>query len=92
MKTTIENLLKQKLAATKVEVIDDSALHQGHAEAAQSGGGHFTVIVVSDQFEGKTLIQRHRLIHDILKSHLKRDIHALAIRTYTNKEHSSQIN
>ena len=85
MKTKIEQLLKQKLSASYVEVADDSAQHKRHAEAKKSGGGHFSVLIVSEQFEGKGLVARHRLIYDALKD-VKQDIHALAIKAYTKKE------
>jgi len=91
MKIKIEQLLKNKLAASIVEVIDDSERHRGHKEAMQSGGGHFSILVVSDQFDGKRLVERHRLVYEVLKD-LKRDIHALAIKAYTIKEYALKIN
>jgi len=86
MKIELEELLKQKLSAAHVEVVDDSDKHAGHAGAAPGGNTHFSVVVVSGQFEGKTLVQRHRLVYDILKEHIRQGIHALAIKAYTPKE------
>ena len=88
MKTKIEQLLKQKLSASYVEVVDDSDQHKGHVGAAEGGNTHFSILVVSDQFEGKGLVQRHRLVYDILKNHISQGIHALAIKAYTTKEYN----
>ena len=74
----IEQILRQTLAATVVEVEDESALHVGHAGAA-SGGGHYRVMVVSPLFEGKSLVARHRMVYDALATEMQRTIHALAL-------------
>ena len=87
MKRIIEKLLTQKLSALHLEVVDDSAAHQGHREAIKSGGGHFSVLIVSEQFAGKNLLARHRLVYSALKEHLKEKIHALAIKAYTPEEY-----
>ncbi|CAO3617830.1 unnamed protein product [Cunninghamella echinulata] len=47
---------------------------------------HFKVTVVSDKFEGKTLMQRHRLIYSLLDDELKQGLHALTLKTKTQKE------
>lgn len=86
MKTPIKELLQQKLSASHVEVIDDSDKHVGHAGAAPGGNTHFSVVVVSNQFEGKTLVKRHQLVYEILKEHIRQGIHALAIKAYTPEE------
>jgi BolA protein len=81
-KERIEAILRQALTATVVEVEDESASHIGHAGAA-SGGGHFRVTVVSPLFEGKTQVQRHRMVYDALASEMQHAIHALALTTLT---------
>lgn len=78
----IEALLRDALAATHVEVVDDSAAHAGHAGAA-SGAGHFRVSVVSARFEGQNRVAAQRLVYEALADLMEREIHALAIRTYT---------
>jgi BolA family transcriptional regulator, general stress-responsive regulator len=80
--------LRQALGATEVMVEDESALHAGHAGAA-SGGGHFQVTVVSPQFEGKSLVARHRLVYEALANEMQHAIHALALTTLTPSQHSS---
>jgi BolA family transcriptional regulator, general stress-responsive regulator len=87
MKDTLERI-EQKLAVLtpdSVELIDDSEKHAGH-EGAKGGGGHFELIIVSPQFEGKTRQARHRLIHAALGDMLEREIHALSIKAYTPDE------
>ncbi|MER2529709.1 MAG: BolA family protein [Candidatus Competibacter denitrificans] len=73
----LETRLRAALAPERLEIIDDSAAHAGHAGARE--GGHFTVRLVSAAFVGKTLIQRHRLIHTAVADLMRREIHALSI-------------
>lgn len=72
--------LAERLAATRLEVIDESAAHIGHAGQDGSGAGtHFRVRVASPLFEGRTTVARHRLVYDALRDFLDRGLHALAI-------------
>jgi BolA protein len=84
---TIETRLRERLAPIHLEVIDDGAQHVGHAGAA-SGGGHFSVLVVSESFEGKNRVARHRLVYDLLQDMMQGAIHALALRTVAPSEWS----
>jgi len=69
----------------KIEIIDDSHKHAGH-EGARSGGGHFTLQIVSAEFAGKPTLARHRMIYSALGDMMKQDIHALNILAYTPQE------
>ena len=74
--------IKTKLAAlnpTQLEVIDDSHLHVGHP-GAQSGAGHFTVIIKSPTLAGLSRIEQHRRIYQLLDDMMGDDIHALKIK------------
>ena len=73
------------LAPVKVELIDDSALHAGHA-GARSGGGHYRLSVVSAAFAGKNTVSRHRMIYDALGDMMRKEIHALAIQAETPED------
>ncbi len=87
MTATIEHM-REKLAAlspTQLDITDDSASHAGHA-GAQSGGGHFYLTIVSDNFAGLPTLKRHRLVYDALGSMMQREIHALSIKAYTADE------
>jgi BolA protein len=75
--------LAELLAPTRLEVIDESAAHAGHAGADGSGSGtHFRVRIASPLFAGKTPVARHRLVYDALHEFLARGLHALAIETF----------
>ncbi|MCH8157071.1 MAG: BolA family transcriptional regulator [Nitrospinae bacterium] len=81
---TIDQILKEKLGAEHVEIIDESHLHRGHKAAG--GGGHYAVKVVSDQFENVNLIDRNRMVYAALDEQINgkpKLIHALQIKTFT---------
>ena len=73
------------LEPSVLELNDDSHLHVGHAGAA-SGGGHYSLKIVSRRFEGQRLVMRHRLVYDALHEMMKTDIHALAITALAPSE------
>jgi BolA protein len=77
---TITKKLTAALSPISLEVIDESHLHAGHAGARPEGETHFRVKVVSPVFQGKSLIERHRMINDILADELATRVHALAIK------------
>ncbi|MEE9493936.1 MAG: BolA family protein [Gammaproteobacteria bacterium] len=81
----INNRLTEMFSPVTLEIIDESAKHAGHA-GARSGGGHFLVNIVSDAFQDKSLIQRHRLIYDALGDAMQSEIHALSIKANTPTE------
>ena len=61
-----------------LEVIDEGHLHIGH-EGAKDGRGHFRVRIVSADFTGRNMVQRHRMIYREMGGLMQSDIHALAI-------------
>ena len=74
--------LQDVLAATSLEVIDESASHAGHAGAGQEGyGTHFRVRIASPRFAGLSRVARHRLVYDATQDFMARGLHALAIET-----------
>jgi BolA protein len=83
-----ETILRERLAGlnpVRLELIDDSAKHAGHA-GARSGGGHYRLLIVSAQFAGKTPLARHRLVYDALGELMRSKIHALSIQSVTPEE------
>ena len=84
--TTIRQRLEEALKPDLIEIIDHSAAHAGHA--GNKGGGHYNVTIVSEQFEGKSLVQRHQLIYAIMGDMMKEEIHALGINALTPTENS----
>lgn len=77
--------LERELDAVHVDVVDESHLHAGHAGAA-SGGGHFRVVIVSPKFERISTLARQRLVYAALAEEMKREIHALSMRTLAPSE------
>jgi BolA family transcriptional regulator, general stress-responsive regulator len=84
----IKEKLNKALAPTHLDIIDESHKHAGHA-GARKGGGHFTVTIVSPQFTGKTLVQRHRMVYAAVEELMNTAIHALSINAQTPEEFSS---
>ncbi|MBP4048617.1 BolA family transcriptional regulator [Chromobacterium violaceum] len=87
MSDTVQ-LLETALRALEPEhldIQDDSALHAGHA-GAKSGGGHYTLTIVSARFSGLNRVARHRLIYQTLGEMMSGRVHALAIRALTPEE------
>jgi BolA protein len=81
---TTRDIIAEKLTKTfapeRLEVIDDSHQHAGHAGARPGGETHFSVHIVSLAFHGKSRIERHRMVNAALASELQGGVHALAIR------------
>jgi len=76
--------LQERLAATALEVIDESYQHAGHAGVDASGvGTHFRVRIASPFFTGKSRVARHRLVYDAVQDFIDQGLHALAIETET---------
>ncbi|HEY0901010.1 MAG TPA: BolA family protein [Micavibrio sp.] len=75
----IENILRQALKPVEIQVLDQSHLHEGHAGARPGGQTHFQVTVISPLFAGKTRLECHRMINELLADLLQNQVHALAI-------------
>lgn len=76
--------LQERLAPTRLEVIDESAQHLGHAGQDGTGSGtHFRIRIASPFFAGQSRVASHRLVYDALRDYIDRDrgIHALAIES-----------
>ena len=89
--SSIEATLHARLAPLEpaiVELADDSAEHAGHAGAAQ-GGGHFSLLIVSEHFSGLNRLARHRAVLERVSDLIPYPVHALAIRAYAPDEFPS---
>lgn len=75
----ITQKLTEAFAPQSLRVEDESHRHEGHAGHRPGGQTHFRVYIVSDAFKGKTRIDRHRMINQILSGELSGGVHALAI-------------
>jgi BolA protein len=75
----IKSKLERAFAPISLELIDESHLHAGHAGAHPEGESHFRVRIVSREFSGKSRVDRHRMINQVLEDELRAHVHALAI-------------
>jgi BolA protein len=87
----ITRKLKQAFAPVALEVVNDSHRHAGHAGSPGTGESHFTVKVVSGAFEGKSRVERHRMVNHVLAEELKGPVHALAVTALTPDERSRPL-
>ncbi|MEC7551221.1 MAG: BolA family protein [Pseudomonadota bacterium] len=83
---TIIKKLEERFAPERLDVLDESHRHRGHAGAKPGGETHFRVKITSAEFDGLTRIERHRLINDCLAEELAGPIHALNLRARTPYE------
>jgi BolA protein len=79
VKTTIAEKLAAAFAPQKLDVVDESHQHVGHAGHRPGGETHFRVHIVSEAFRGKSRVERHRMINRTLSGELAGGVHALAI-------------
>ena len=76
----IEQQLRTRLEPSRLEVLDESAAHAGHAGANEQGfGSHFRVRIASPAFAGKSRVACHRLVYDAVQNFIDQGLHALAI-------------
>ncbi len=75
----LETKLHAAFAPAKLEVVDESNQHHGHAGANPSGESHFRVRISAADFHGKSRVAQHRMVNDVLADELKTRVHALAI-------------
>lgn len=76
---TLEQKIAAAFPAARIEVADTTG-----------GGDHFTMVVVSERFEGLPLVRRHRLVYDALGDLMRAEVHALSLRTLTPAEHEEE--
>ena len=79
-KDAIINKLHEAFMPESLDVTDESHLHEGHAGHRPGGETHFRLYIVSQAFEGKSRIERHRMINTVLAAELADTVHALAIK------------
>jgi len=77
---TIEKKLTDALHPESISVIDESHLHEGHAGHRPGGETHFRIHIVARAFEGKSRIERHRMVNALLAESFASGLHALALK------------
>jgi BolA family transcriptional regulator, general stress-responsive regulator len=83
---TIRAKLGEGLKPARLEIVDESHRHAGHAGARPEGESHFQVTIVSAAFTGRSRVARQRLVYGLLAEELRSDIHALSLTTLTPAE------
>ncbi len=88
---TIREKLSKAFSPTNLVIENESAKHAGHAggrdaQGRVTGETHFRVFLVSEAFQGRSRVERHRLVNEALKEELSGPVHALAIRALTPAE------
>lgn len=83
---SIRQKLTTAIAPERMEIIDESHLHAGHAGAREGGESHFRLEIVAAAFEGHSRVARQRMIYDILAEELGAGLHALTLSTRTPDE------
>lgn len=86
----IREQLEARLAPSRLELIDESAHHAGHAGARPEGESHFRVTIVAEAFAGKSRLERHRMVFGALDDLLRTDIHALSVFALTPAEDAAR--
>ena len=82
----IRQRLTAALAPARLDLVDESARHAGHAGARPQGESHFRLTIVAAAFAGRSRIERQRLVFAALGDLMQTDIHALAITALTPAE------
>ena len=85
LKAHLEQKIKTAFSPLYLSIVDETGKHAGHSGAI-AGKGHFIVHVVSQTFEGVLLLDRNRMIFDLLKEEMATSIHALSLRAETPME------
>jgi BolA protein len=75
--------LTRGFAPVRLEVVDESERHAGHAGHRPGGETHYRIYIVSKAFEGKSRIERHRMVNEALAGEFREGVHALAIDVRT---------
>ncbi|WP_019906081.1 BolA family protein [Methylobacterium sp. 77] len=86
LKDWITGVLGTQLSPQALTVVDESHLHAGHSGARPEGETHFRVEIVSAAFEGKSRVDRHRMVNGVLDEAFKRGLHALAVKAKAPSE------
>jgi BolA protein len=82
----IRQRLTKALEPSRLELVDQSALHVGHAGSRPEGETHFQLTIVAPAFEGRSRIERQRMVFGALGDLMQTDIHALSITALTPVE------
>ena len=81
---SLETRMREKLVAalhpSRLDLVNESHRHEGHRSSPGTGESHFRLLIVADAFAGKSRLERHRLINELLRDEITGGVHALAIK------------
>ncbi len=81
---SLQSRMREKLTLslhpTHLDVVNESHLHAGHGGSPGTGESHFRLLIVSGDFQGKSRVERHRIVNELLREELRDGVHALAIK------------
>jgi BolA protein len=80
----VKENLKSAMSLDHFGYQDDTAGHEHHP--GRNGGAHITALIVSQNFEGLKLLERHKMVYSALGNLMQNDIHAFSMKTYTPDE------
>jgi BolA family transcriptional regulator, general stress-responsive regulator len=86
MQDRIAAKLTQGLHPERLDIVDESDRHKGHAGARAGGQTHYRVYIVAESFAGKSRLARHRMVYDLLGEELAGGVHALAVQAFAPGE------
>ena len=78
-KDRIAAILREALRPIRLDIVDESDRHAGHAGARPGGETHYRLNIVSPAFVGKSRVERHRMVNALLAAEFASGLHALAI-------------
>jgi BolA family transcriptional regulator, general stress-responsive regulator len=87
---SVEQSIREKLTEAfepeVLQIVNESHRHAGHAGSPGTGESHFAVKVVSAAFAGKSRLERHRMVNDVLAEEMSGNVHALALSALSPEE------
>ena len=85
-KLKIDQLIIDYFKPHFFSVSDVSEQHRGHQNFKENVESHFEIIIVSEKFDNRNKIERHRMVNKSLKEEFLSDLHSVTIKTYTIDE------
>jgi len=83
----LKSIFVDQFKPVHLDVVDESTKHANHHFAGHDGGSHFIATIVSDSFQGMSLVDRHKAVYAVVDEYISSgDIHALALKTVTPEE------
>ena len=86
---SVAERIRERLASLqpqRLELVDESEAHRGHAGYREGGGTHWRLTLVAPGFSGQATVARHRMIYQALGDLMQHPIHALAITARAPEE------